>query len=76
MLFSQLLLIHGLLSASSIRHVLSDMSRDKNSSGSDLVSSYEKQRGGSFERALRAGAQSLLSALTGRNEESVCGAVL
>jgi hypothetical protein len=63
--------IHGLLSASSIRHVLSDMSRDKNSSGSDLVSSYEKQRGGSFERALRAGAQSLLSALTGRNEESV-----
>ncbi len=63
--------IHGILSASSIRHVLSDMSRDKNSSGSDLVSSYEKQRGGSFERALRAGAQSLLSALTGRNEESV-----
>jgi hypothetical protein len=63
--------IHGLLSASSIRHMLSDMSRDKNTSGSDLVSSYEKQRGGSFERALRAGAQSLLSAMTGRNEESV-----
>jgi hypothetical protein len=63
--------IHGLLSASSIRHVLSDMSRDKNTGGSDLVSSYEKQRGGSFDRALRAGAQSLLSAMTGRNEESV-----
>ena len=63
--------IHGLLSASGIRHVLSDMSRDKNTGSSDLVSSYEKQRGGSFERALRAGAQSLLSAMTGRNEESV-----
>jgi hypothetical protein len=63
--------VHGLLSASGIRHMLSDMSRDKNTGGSDLVSSYEKQRGGSFERALRAVAQSLLSAMTGRNEESV-----